>query len=313
MSMMAFRMWPVAFLLLASAGRSQEISTPPKGWHTMSTIYDPLYDHFLPIHPRLILANNTSDAIRQELLDTDLFRIIAKANGLSDEELAKFQIRQERGAVELYYFGDSDPTYTTFSLMSRPLQSFAEAREAGHTRDFALGAITNRTDPSTVSDPDLRAILQERPTLPVDRLRRVASGSYTNKAGIKIGRTRRTTNGPFYTTNLIEMTKVDEVGRRVLYVLVDGEVASEYEVRFNSHGIVDDVSESLCDGKEYDPKYSRTIRDAMHQATAELTTEGVPHRLGYVHVFWQRVKKMLKEKGIDWHSPAEMNPTRIYD
>jgi hypothetical protein len=307
--MIAFKMWFVVFLVLASAGKAQVNSMPPKGSYTQTEIYR----YFGPAFPRLNLTYNTPEAIRQELLDTNLSRLIAKYNGLSDEELAKFQIRQEGGCLELYYFGASDPSHTTFLLISRPLRRYAEAREAGHTRDFALGTITNRTDLSTVSDPDLRAILQERPTLPVDRLRRVNSGTYTNKAGIKIGRTRRTTNAPFYMTNFTEIPKVDEVGRWVHYVLVDGEVASVYFVQFKPDGSVDQIMESLCDGKEYDPKYSQAIKDAKDQATAELKKEGILPRFGYVHVFWPRVKKILKEKGIDWHSPAEMNPNTSYD
>jgi hypothetical protein len=73
------------------------------------------------------------------------------------------------------------------------------------------------------------------------------------------------------------------------------------------------MGESLRDAKEFDPKYTQTIKDAMDQAEAELKKEGITHRFGSVHVFWPRVTKILKEKGVDWHSPAEMNPKTRYD
>jgi hypothetical protein len=312
--MIAFRIWWGVFLVLASAGKGQEISMPPKGSYTTTEIYR----NFGPSLRRLNFAYNTPEAIRQELLDTKLSRLIAKFNGLSDEDLATFQIRQEYGGVTLYYFGGSNQAFSDrrFVVMSEQLKRYADAREAGHTRDFALSAITNKTDLSSISDPDLRAFLKERPSLPADRLKKWASGTYTNKAGEVASQTTTTTirDGKIETTNLKEIPKDDVVGRWATYVLVDGEVASEYSVQFKPDGSVYRVmGESLRDAKEFDPKYTQTIKDAMDQAEAELKKEGITHRFGSVHVFWPRVTKILKEKGVDWHSPAEMNPKTRYD
>lgn len=41
-----------------------------------------------------------------------------------------------------------------------------------------------------------------------------------------------------------------------------------------------------------------------------------PHKgsMGFVHIFWQTKKSILKQKyGIDWRSPAEMNPHVMFD
>jgi len=36
--------------------------------------------------------------------------------------------------------------------------------------------------------------------------------------------------------------------------------------------------------------------------------------MGYCHVFWPAKKKVLREKyGIDWKSPAELNPDARFD
>ncbi len=39
------------------------------------------------------------------------------------------------------------------------------------------------------------------------------------------------------------------------------------------------------------------------------------HRgMGFCHLYWHEKRRILKEKyGIDWHSPAQMNPRVIFD
>ena len=35
--------------------------------------------------------------------------------------------------------------------------------------------------------------------------------------------------------------------------------------------------------------------------------------MGTCHRYWCRQKELLKEAGIDWHTPAEMNPNAKFD
>ena len=59
---------------------------------------------------------------------------------------------------------------------------------------------------------------------------------------------------------------------------------------------------------EFELKY----KDVFSQIDEEVRQEiGGP---GYHRQFWSTKKRILKEKyGIDWKSPAEMNPTIEYD
>ncbi len=66
------------------------------------------------------------------------------------------------------------------------------------------------------------------------------------------------------------------------------------------------------DATEDDPAVQPLIRAAEKAADKEL--EGVPRRLGFCHQYWAVKKRILKEKhGIDWHSPAELNPNTRFD
>lgn len=305
--MNAYNIWFVGVLVLVEAGQAQVASVPPKGWTAMTPIYGSPGSGF----NRLNLTNNRPEEIREELQDAKTSRLIAKFNGLSEGELATVQLRQESGEVELYQIGNSA---RAFNVMSDQLRTYAAARDEGHTLDFCLAAITNRADLSSLTDPCLRAFLKERPMLPADRLTKSGSTAYTNKAGTMVSQSSKTTfvNGKFETTNFTEIPKVDEVGQRTTYVLVDGEIAWVYAVQFNPDGSVHDVTESRSDAKEYDPKYRWSIKKAKDQAESEMKKRGI-HGFGSVHDFWSRVQKKLKDKGIDWHSPAELNPNTTFD
>jgi hypothetical protein len=303
MRMIALKIGSVVFLVFASAGQAQVDSMPPKGWTRMTPIYGFPGSGF----NRLNLTNNTPDEIRKELLDTNISRLIARFNSLSDEDLATVQISQDNGKVEVYQIGNSDRAFKT---MSEQLRIYSASRDEGHTRDFCMAALTNRTDLSSVTDPYLRALLKERPMLPADRLTNSASTAYTNKAGTIVSQSTSTTfvNGKMVTTNVTEKPKGDEVGQRVDYVLVDGEIAWVYFVQFKPDGTVDYVMESRRDAKEFDPKYSQTIKEVED----EVKKAGI-HGRGSVHIFWSIVQKKLKNNGIDWHSPAELNPNTRFD
>ena len=267
----------------------------------------------LSLYP-LKLSNNSPDVIRQELLDTNTVRLIAKSAGLSDADLATMQVVREPGTdwVQVYHRQNSQRASTK---LSDHLRRYVQAREEGHTRAFILAASTNRVAPSTISDPDLRAIGTNLTLVPLSWLKRVESGTTTNKAGAVATRTLSITevDGKFVTNETTHIPKVDEVCHWVSYVLIDGEVAWQYTVRFKADGSLDNISDSRCDAKEYDPKYLNVIKEVENEVDAQMKRDVTFGQLGAIHTFWRLKKEKLKARGIDWRSPSELNPNISYD
>ena len=68
------------------------------------------------------------------------------------------------------------------------------------------------------------------------------------------------------------------------------------------------------DPQERDPKVRPYIEVAALEAEKELEQQGVKETLGHCHLLWSVQQRILKEKyGIDWKTPAEMNPEILYD
>ena len=64
---------------------------------------------------------------------------------------------------------------------------------------------------------------------------------------------------------------------------------------------------------ENDPTFRPMLEGAEREAQKEFA-KFAPHRLGSIHLFWDIKKQILKEKyGIDWRTPAEMNPKIKFD
>ncbi len=67
----------------------------------------------------------------------------------------------------------------------------------------------------------------------------------------------------------------------------------------------------IRDPIENDPKYKEIFTRVEMEVEQEL---GNYRPMGYCHMFWSMKKQILKEKyGIDWKTPAELNPTTEYD
>jgi hypothetical protein len=69
------------------------------------------------------------------------------------------------------------------------------------------------------------------------------------------------------------------------------------------------------DPQERDPRVSPFIEAAAIDAECELRAEGADeHQLGYCHLLWERQRTILRERyGIDWRTPAQMNPDVFFD
>ncbi|NQS72554.1 MAG: hypothetical protein HQQ73_10465 [Desulfobulbaceae bacterium] len=56
------------------------------------------------------------------------------------------------------------------------------------------------------------------------------------------------------------------------------------------------------------------IKAAKREAEKLLKHDPLRGQMGFCHLYWTIVKRILWEKhGIDWKSPAEMNPDVFFD
>lgn len=71
----------------------------------------------------------------------------------------------------------------------------------------------------------------------------------------------------------------------------------------------------LHDPIEEAPETGAIVAAAFSRAEAEINAELQPSYFrGRCHVVWQRVERILREEsGIEWFSPARMNPVRCFD
>jgi len=240
---------------------------------------------------RLELAHNSREAIQKELLDRSLLRRFAHDMGLSPADLASVRVvvGDYNKSLELQQIGSAT---NAFDKLSRALIWYIRQRVKGHTKEFLVACITNQPQKSALVDTDLQQLGKWRRELPLSWLKAQGSGTTTNKCG--------------------------DISRWVEYTLVDGDIAEAYLLYFNSDGSFNyDRSEisgdEKFDAKEVDPKYEKLFREVTEEIEAEMKKQGDSKGLGSCHTFWRLKKEKLKQKGILWRSPAELNPDTRYD
>ena len=71
-----------------------------------------------------------------------------------------------------------------------------------------------------------------------------------------------------------------------------------------------DSDEGLSDPIEYDEVFGQLVKAAAVKAEQNVKDRG----RGACHMIWEEQARILKEEhGIDWYTPAEMNPFNCYD
>jgi hypothetical protein len=76
----------------------------------------------------------------------------------------------------------------------------------------------------------------------------------------------------------------------------------------------DQNSLHLVDPIESDPVFGPVIQRTRDEFEAEVLDEEGGLARGTCHLIWLRTKRRLSEEhGIEWYSPAEMNPGSIFD
>jgi hypothetical protein len=71
----------------------------------------------------------------------------------------------------------------------------------------------------------------------------------------------------------------------------------------------------LVDPIESDPVQGPIVKSIINEEENRIRTDvGGEWQLGSCHLIWRRTKERLAaEHGINWHSPAELNPSSVFD
>jgi hypothetical protein len=259
-------------VLLGGSGFAQVSLVTPKHFSSATPIS-------LETVSRVEVSHNSPAAIRQELQDTNTLGLIAASTHLSAKDLATLAVAPDPANLDLWFYSLEGGT-NAWDAFGSKLEHYVHGRLGGHTRAFLLSDLTNATRSAEISDPDLRALLSQRPELPAVRLRRWDLGANTNQSG--------------------------ELFRTAEYYYVDGEVAWTYQVGFSEGGKVLGVSEWRVDAKEYDPEYRKVIQEVDQAVLAEVKQEAT-------QALSQSKREKLRAKGLSYRTFEELNPGVIAD
>jgi hypothetical protein len=298
----------IASLPADREGFAQTFPKPPKGWTACSLLYGRSSSMGLAVN------NATPEAICQELLDPEMIRFAATARRLSDKDLSTVTVGPGLGQGELSLWQIGRSSRAAFDILGGVLGNYAHARNHGHTKQFAMAAMTNAI--SSPVDPDLQMLVTNR-MLPPSWLVRTGTGTRTNRASERPsgpGRTISFPNGTWHTNVVpVRVWNTDEVCRWSSFQLVDGEVAWDYELSVRGDGTLDSVYEWRHDAKDCDPQYRESMAEVDAEIQAELKRSGMDGKPGATHTAWRLKREKLKARGIAWRSPAELDPHSRFD
>jgi hypothetical protein len=298
----------VGLILVWCVSSAQVPSIAPTKWLGALPIY------LRPTFLRLDLPHSRPELIRQELSDTNTILLLARSAGLPEAELATFQVVPDPHSdrIDLYQVGSDDKA---LRAIEPRLRTYIAAREEGHTKAFLFAALTNSVAPAQVADPDLRALLLKEPLIPLAWVKKADSGTTTNKAGQIAGISTAVSiiDGRMETTSVTNQPTADEVCRWVSYGVKDGGIEWVYTLNYKQDGELDYIHPSRRDAKESDPKYQTIIKEVEDEVDAEMKRKGTFGKGGSIGEFWYLKQVKLKARGIEWHSPAELNPGTHYD
>ncbi len=88
----------------------------------------------------------------------------------------------------------------------------------------------------------------------------------------------------------------------------------KYPIKFQSDEFIEDSRGHKRDAIEETPEYKAVIVSVSKQADEELKTHIRYKDLGYCHVYWPVLQRILREEhGIGWRSPSVMNTGVKFD
>ena len=231
------------------------------------------------------MTSNQVSTINAELGDQSLRAAAVKAAGLDQRQATLAQNFRVKGRNSFLAF-DNGITFDKFEVLSVRMFWYAASRAQGHSREYSIAGLTERgTNLFLYPATPKEVVLRQQPDIPPSWLRPVAGLSNTFFL---------VDNGLAY-------------GYRPLAIADDG--GTNYCPYAQYGGM------SVCDANELDPKKAPLITQASTEANATLEKRGLKRgELGACHEHWEEMKRILKEKyQIDWKSPAEVNPSIIFD
>jgi hypothetical protein len=226
------------------------------------------------------LSNNTAEIIRQELLDTNIVGLLVKFAHLTDTDCKKLLIAPNE--PELWLYALSEDCKPAFSRFGEAIGQYRDCRINGLSKEFLMEGLTNQIPLNLIKDPDLRVVRTNYPMIPTSRLKKTASGEVNDKQG-RLAR------------QFSEVT------------LIDGKIGWRFTITYFPAGYFDNLSKLIFDSADADPALKSVFEEVNQKIESQMKAEGTFGQLGSIQLFWRLKKEILKEKGIDWRSPQELN------
>ena len=222
--------------------------------------------------------DNGWDRIQLEVATPEFHRYVERRSGQSIAEYGDVSVRYARMDRDdwIHRPGSDD------NPVEAAIGEYVWMRRRGHTRAFVFQA-TGDEIPAGIPAQIVAAIEERRGPIPSHWL--VPDGSAVDSDGQTVHR----------------------------YHLLDGELAWVFSVSQGADGTTRLSDLDKTDAVEHDPRFKTIIAAADADAAALLDEQGIRGQIGSVWVYWDRKKQFLRERGIEWKSPADLNPGTIYD
>lgn len=94
-----------------------------------------------------------------------------------------------------------------------------------------------------------------------------------------------------------------EIQRLSDYIDTDRLSADAFREKYNRHLKADPV--------ERTPEWEENYYEVELECDRRL--KDIPRGMGFCHAYWPTLRTVLAERGIEWHSPSELNPRVMFD
>jgi hypothetical protein len=224
---------------------------------------------------RIKANGNSRDKIQEEIQSQKFAKSLAKRKGILEEKVNTFLslLRFEKD-------GSIQISHVLDKNISDAIELYVEMRKAGHSMDYALERLQNEPDTGSLT---------------VDGQLIFAYDKHICFSKLWI-----------YSLNL------EPEANLVTYVVLDRDLAFFYAIERTNTRILRSYNFSCVDSKEVLPEYRQIFAEVEAQVSREMKAEKV-EVLGSTHEYWDRKKKLLKSRGIDWISPGDLHPSARYD
>jgi hypothetical protein len=217
--------------------------------------------------------SNTSESIQAELRSEEFRDLVYAKTG----KLLPMDETSVDSGFAMYSLNMGDGNSTQAKTL---IERYVDMRFKGHSKTYAMARLQVEPDLRAIS-PDCRAILCEDKDVYLPWLW------------------------------LYEFT-IESNRNFTTYMIRDGAITWSYTVvRKNDRSLLQ-VETGTSDSKEYLPAYRDIFGQVRKQVKREAKEQGV-EGLGSCHWYWRRQKELLKQSGIDWLSPQDLQPSSNFD